>query len=32
MPPGWGKCGIAILDSPTDVFGSVAIYKGLDPK
>jgi putrescine transport system substrate-binding protein len=26
-----GKCGIAILDSPTDVFGSVAIYKGLDP-
>jgi len=26
-----GKCGIAILDAPTDVFGSVAIYKGLDP-
>src|SRR5688572_9111190 len=25
------KCGIAILDAPTDVFGSVAIYKGLDP-
>ncbi len=25
------KCGIALLDSPTDVFGSVAIYKGLDP-
>jgi putrescine transport system substrate-binding protein len=24
------KCGIAILDAPTDVFGSVAIYKGLD--
>ncbi len=26
-----GKCGIAILDAPTDVFASVAIYKGLDP-
>jgi putrescine transport system substrate-binding protein len=26
-----GKCGIAILDAPTDVYGSVAIYKGLDP-
>jgi putrescine transport system substrate-binding protein len=25
------KCGIAILDAPTDVYGSVAIYKGLDP-
>ena len=25
------KCGITILDAPTDVFGSVAIYKGLDP-
>jgi putrescine transport system substrate-binding protein len=25
------KCGIAILDSPTDVFAAVAIYKGLDP-
>jgi len=25
------KCGIAILDAPTDVFGSVAIYRGLDP-
>lgn len=25
------KCGIAILDAPTDVFGSAAIYKGLDP-
>ena len=25
------RCGIAILDAPTDVFGSVAIYKGLDP-
>jgi len=25
------KCGIAILDAPTDVFGEVAIYKGLDP-
>ncbi len=25
------KCGIAILDAPTDVFGSVAIYLGLDP-
>jgi putrescine transport system substrate-binding protein len=25
------KCGIALVDSPTDVFGSVAIYKGLDP-
>ena len=24
------KCGIAILDAPTDVYGSVAIYKGLD--
>lgn len=26
-----GKCGIAILDAPTDVFASVAIYKGIDP-
>src|SRR5262245_56164660 len=25
------KCGIAILDAPTDVYGSVAIYRGLDP-
>jgi len=25
------KCGITMLDSPTDVFGAVAIYKGLDP-
>src|SRR5262245_19808244 len=25
------KCGIAILDAPTDVFGSVALYKGIDP-
>ncbi len=25
------KCGIAILDSPTDIFASVSIYKGLDP-
>jgi putrescine transport system substrate-binding protein len=25
------KCGIMLLDAPTDVFGSVAIYKGLDP-
>ena len=25
------KCGITMLDAPTDVFGSVAIYKGLDP-
>ena len=25
------KCGIAILDAPTDVFGSVGIYLGLDP-
>jgi putrescine transport system substrate-binding protein len=25
------KCGIATLDAPTDVFGSVAIYKGIDP-
>jgi putrescine transport system substrate-binding protein len=25
------KCGITLLDAPTDVFGSVAIYKGLDP-
>ena len=25
------KCGIAILDAPTDVYGSVAIYKGVDP-
>ncbi len=25
------RCGIAILDAPTDVFGSVAIYRGLDP-
>lgn len=25
------KCGIAILDAPTDVFGSVAIYRDLDP-
>jgi putrescine transport system substrate-binding protein len=26
-----GRCGIAILDAPTDVYGSVGIYKGLDP-
>ncbi len=26
-----GKCGIAILDAPTDVYGSVAIYMGTDP-
>jgi putrescine transport system substrate-binding protein len=25
------KCGITMLDSPTDVFASVAIYKGIDP-
>jgi len=25
------KCGIAILDAPTDVSASVLIYKGLDP-
>lgn len=25
------KCGIALLDSPTDVFASVAIYRGIDP-
>jgi putrescine transport system substrate-binding protein len=25
------KCGIAVLDAPTDVFASVAIYEGLDP-
>jgi putrescine transport system substrate-binding protein len=25
------KCGIAILDAPTDIYGSVAIYRGLDP-
>ncbi len=25
------KCGITMLDAPTDVFGSVAIYLGLDP-
>ncbi|MEX1994867.1 MAG: polyamine ABC transporter substrate-binding protein [Steroidobacteraceae bacterium] len=25
------KCGITMLDSPTDVFASVLIYKGLDP-
>jgi putrescine transport system substrate-binding protein len=25
------KCGINILDAPTDVYGSVAIYKGFDP-
>jgi putrescine transport system substrate-binding protein len=25
------KCGIAILDAPTDIFASVSIYKGLDP-
>jgi putrescine transport system substrate-binding protein len=25
------KCGITMLDAPTDVYGSVAIYKGLDP-
>lgn len=25
------KCGITLLDAPTDVFGSVAIYRGLDP-
>jgi putrescine transport system substrate-binding protein len=25
------KCGVAMLDSPTDVFASVAIYRGIDP-
>lgn len=25
------KCGITMLDAPADVFGSVAIYKGIDP-
>lgn len=25
------KCGIAVLDAPTDVFGSIAISLGLDP-
>jgi putrescine transport system substrate-binding protein len=25
------KCGIALLDAPTDVYGSVAIYLGFDP-
>ena len=25
------KCGITMLDSPTDVYGSVAIYRGIDP-
>jgi putrescine transport system substrate-binding protein len=25
------KCGIALLDAPTDVYGSVAIYIGFDP-
>ena len=25
------KCGITMLDAPTDVFGSVGIYKGFDP-
>lgn len=25
------KCGITMLDSPTDIFASVSIYKGLDP-
>jgi len=25
------KCGIAMLDSPTDIFASVSLYKGLDP-
>jgi len=25
------KCGITMLDSPTDVFAAVLIYKGLDP-
>jgi putrescine transport system substrate-binding protein len=25
------KCGITMLDAPTDVFASVAIYKGIDP-
>jgi putrescine transport system substrate-binding protein len=25
------RCGITILDAPTDVYGSVAIYRGLDP-
>jgi putrescine transport system substrate-binding protein len=25
------KCGLTMLDSPTDVFASVSIYKGLDP-
>jgi putrescine transport system substrate-binding protein len=26
-----GKCGIAVLDAPTDVFGSVATFLGMDP-
>jgi putrescine transport system substrate-binding protein len=25
------KCGITMLDAPTDVFGSVAIFLGIDP-
>ena len=25
------KCGITMLDAPTDVYGSVAIYLGIDP-
>ncbi len=25
------KCGITMLDAPTDVYGSVAIYLGVDP-
>jgi putrescine transport system substrate-binding protein len=25
------KCGIAMLDSPTDVMASVSVYRGLDP-
>ena len=25
------KCGIAMLDSPTDILASVSIYRGLDP-
>lgn len=25
------RCGITMLDSPTDVYGSVAIYMGIDP-
>jgi len=25
------KCGIALLESPTDVFASVSLYRGLDP-